>query len=188
MAAGFHEAPLPAPDPAGRRQPRNYLSATEHRKLFWAFMPPAIVALVAAELFLRPLWEPPPPPRESQVDTRLATVAGPPPADDAVVILPDDQPPETTDQAILGASIAVLTRVRDATFFGTADRDAWLEICLTLRGFGGRVFPPPQDVGFTELFGQPRSFRGRAVRIRGTLRRLERLEPVANDYGIEHYW
>jgi hypothetical protein len=192
MAAAFPDAALPtaapAPHASGRRRPRNYFSAGEYRKLFWAFMPPALVAVVAAELLLRPLWEPPPPPRERQVDTRLEAVTGPPPGEDAVVILPDDQPPETRDEDLLGASLAALTRVRDASFFGPSDRDAWLEMGLALKGYEGRRLPPPQDVGFTELFGQPRSFRGRAVRMRGTLHRLERLDAMANDYGIDHYW
>jgi len=192
MAAASPDAalPTPVPDPhaAGSRRPRNYLSAGEYRKLFWAFMPPALVLVVAAELVLRPLWEPQPPPRERQVDTRLEAVTGPPPDDDAVVILPDDEAPETRDEDLLGASLAALTRVRDATFFGTGDRDAWLETALTLQGYEGRRLPPPQDVGFTELFGQPKSFRGRAVRIRGTLHRLERLEAMANHYGIDRYW
>jgi len=192
MAAAYPDAALPtaapAPHASGRRRPRNYFSAGEYRKLFWAFMPPALVVIVAAELLLRPLWEPPPPPRERQVDTRLEAVTGPPPGEDAVVILPDDEPPETRDEDLLGASLAALTRVRDATFFGQGDRDAWLEMGLALKGYEGRTLPPPQDVGFTELFGQPRSFRGRAVRIKGTLHRLERLGAVANDYGIDHYW
>ena len=192
MAGVFPDAVLPGPAPPqaeNARAPRNYLSAKEYRRLFWAVMPPAIVIVVALELFTRPLFDPPPgPPAEPQVDTRIVAVVGPPPGDDAVVILPADMPPETVDEALLGASLAALTRVRDATFLGTADRDAWLETCLTLQGFDGRVMPTPADVGFTELFSQPRSFRGRAVRIRGLLHRLERLESVANDYGIDHFW
>lgn len=43
-------------------------------------------------------------------------------------------------------------------------------------------------VSFTELFGQPLSFRGRPVRVAGTLRRLERLDAPANDFDIREYW
>jgi hypothetical protein len=32
------------------------------------------------------------------------------------------------------------------------------------------------------------SFRGRPVRFKGTLRRLEQLRAPANDYDLEHYW
>ena len=47
---------------------------------------------------------------------------------------------------------------------------------------------PPREVGFTELFGQPASFRGRSVRMEGTLHRLERLRAPENDDGIDEYW
>lgn len=192
MATTFNGAALPVPDPeplhsAGRR-PRNYLAPVERRRLFWAFMPPALMVLVLLELFVRPLWEPPPPPRERQVDTRVETVTGPPPADDAVVIAPVEEKLETDDASLLGASPESLSKIRDATFFGSNDQEAWLDMFLTLQGEGGRQLPKPQDVGFTELFTQPRSFRGRAVRMRGTLRRLEKLDGHADEYGVPHYW
>jgi hypothetical protein len=190
-AAGFQDAfPSPAPDPSSARsarRPRNFLSAAEHRKLFWLFMPPAIVAVVLLELLTRS-GGPPPPPREPQIDTRIEEVAGPPPADDAVQILPPDEPLPLVDEKERSASPRSLAQIRDATFFRQADHDAWLESMLTLQGYEGRSLPPPRDVGFTELFGQPASFRGRPVRMRGTLRRLERLTPPPNDYGIDAFW
>ncbi len=183
---------LPVPDPnspaSKKSKPRNYLSATEHRKLFWAVMPPAIMVMVVLELFLRPLWEPTPPPRAPEVNTRYAAVVGPLPEGDAVVILPAEEMPDTIDESLLGASLQALSSVRDATFFGSNDHEAWLDTFLTLQGERGRPLPVPQDVGFTELFTQPRSFRGRAVRMRGTLRRLEKLDGRADEYGVEHYW
>ena len=189
-AAGYHDASVPpattAPPPS-RRQPRNFLSAGEQRKLFWRFMPPAIALVVVIELLTRQEG-PPPPPREPQVDTRIEAVAGPPPVDDEVVILPPDEPAAFPDETLLAASPPALAKIRDATFFRQADRDAWLEAFLTLEGEDGRRLAPPQDVGFTELFGQPEAFRGRAVRLRGTLRRLERLRSPANDYGFDEYW
>ena len=74
---------------------------------------------------------------------------------------------------MLAASPAALDRVRDDTVFRAADSDAWFEIWKTLSDHGP---PPPaavHRVTFSELFGQPRSFRGRPVAIAGTLRRLE---------------
>ena len=190
-AAGIHDAPFPspAPDPApptGRPRPRNFLAATERRKLFWRIMPPAVVALVVLDLLTRSGG--PPPPREPQVDTRIEQVAGPPPEQDAVVILAPDEPPAGGDEAELSASPTSLAKVRDATFFRQADEDAWLESLLTLQGVAGRTLVPPREVGFTELFGQPASFRGRSVRMEGTLHRLERLRAPENDDGIDEYW
>ncbi|MBM4021967.1 MAG: hypothetical protein FJ284_06970 [Planctomycetes bacterium] len=189
-AAEVDETPFPFPatdqTASPRRRPRNFLARAEHRTLFWWVMPPAIVAVVAVELFTRAPAESPSAPPRDEVDTRLAELTGPLP-DDAVVIVRPDEPPQA-DEAVLAASPRSLAKVRDATFFRKADEDAWLESCLTLRGYDGRRLPPPRDVGFTEIFGQPASFRGRAVRMRGTLRRLERLPAPRNDYGIEEYW
>jgi len=189
-AAGFQDAPFPIPatdpSPPRPRRPRNFLSRGEHRRLFWWFMPPAIAAVVAVELLGRAPVARLPAPVSGEVDTRLAEITGPVP-DDAVVIVPPDEPPQA-DRSVLAASPRSLAKVRDATDFRQADEDAWLESCLTLQGYEGRSLPPPRDVGFTEIFGQPEAFRGRAVRMRGTLRRLERLEAPRNDYGIEHYW
>ncbi len=191
-AAGFPDVPFPqpAPDPSPAprvRSPKNFLSAAEHRKLFWRIMPPAIVALVALELLTR-TDGPPPPPREPQVDTRFEAIAGPPPTEDAVVIVPPDEPLAEIDESLLSASRAALSKVRDATFFRQADEDAWLESLLALEGYDGRSLEPPRDVGFTEIFGQPKSFRGRSVRMRGMLRGLEKLRAPANDYGIDDYY
>lgn len=192
MATTFNGAALPVPDPeptaSASGRPRNFLSSSEHRKLFWAFMPPAIMIMIALELFLRPLWERVPPTRPPQVDTRLEVVAGPPPAEDAVVIVPAEEKLETDDPLLLGASPETLSRIRDATFFGSNDLEAWLDTFLTLQGERGTPLPMPQDVGFTELFTQPKSFRGRAVRMRGTLRRLEKLDGRADEYGVANYW
>ncbi len=150
-------------------------------------MPPAIIVVVMLELFTRS-GGPPLPPPVPQVDTRLEAVAGPPPGENEVVILPADEPPDEVDASQLSASLASLGRVRDATFFRHDDEDAWLESLLTLQGYDGRSLAPPRDVGFTEIFGQPKSFRGRSVRMRGTLRRLEQLDSPANNYGIDTYW
>ena len=189
-AAGSPGSPEPAADaeprPDDARRPRNFLSTRDHRWLFWAFMPPALIVVVAVELFSRS-DRPAGPPPEPQIDTRLEAVAGPPPAADELVIIPADEPPVARVEE-LSASPTSLGRVRDATFFREADEDAWLESLLTLQGYEGRRLPPPQEVGFTEIFGQPKSFRGRSVRMRGTLRRLERLQAPDNNYAIEAYW
>jgi hypothetical protein len=188
-AAGFPGLPLAAAEadsPSVERRPRNFLAPRERRRLFWAFMPPALIVVVALELFTRSSGPPGPPP-VPQIDTRLEAVAGPPPATDEVVIVPADEPPVARLEE-LSASPASLGRVRDATFFRQADEDAWLESLLTLQGYEGRSLPPPQEVGFTEIFGQPKSFRGRSVRMRGTLHRLEQLRAPENNYAIDQYW
>jgi len=176
-----------ADSPAASRRPRNFLATRERRRLFWAFMPPALIVVVAVELLTRSNGPPGPPP-EPQVDTRLEAVAGPPPAAGEVVILPADEPFEMAAPEELAASRVALGRVRDAAFFSQADHDAWLESFLTLRGYEGRRLAASREVGFTEIFGQPKSFRGRPVRMRGTLRRVELLRAPENNYGIDEFW
>ncbi|MEI7781505.1 MAG: hypothetical protein WCJ18_06220 [Planctomycetota bacterium] len=72
---------LPAPAPATpaettgrRRPPRNYLSRTEHRRLFWTFMPPAIVVFLTLSWFERDYLRPPAPPARS---SRTSTASRP---------------------------------------------------------------------------------------------------------------
>jgi hypothetical protein len=50
------------------------------------------------------------------------------------------------------------------------------------------VAPRGRDVTFAQLFSQPRSFRGRRVRMVGTIRRLQEVAAPANALGIERYW
>ena len=170
------------------RPPRNYLARDEQRQIFWRFMPPAVALILIASWVEQTWFRQPPPPPPPQVDTRLADRLADTGVPDAVLIEQEPEPFAAEDEAALAATPAALGRVRDDTVFREADRDAWFQIWKTLRDRGP---PPPgsvRRVSFTELFGQPRSFRGRPVAIAGTLRRLERVEAPGNDYGIDGYW
>ena len=60
---------------------------------------------------------------------------------------------------------------------------------MTLRSDANRVERAAvREVSFAELFGQPRSFRGRLVKIRGTIHRLQRVAAPPNQFNIEGYW
>jgi hypothetical protein len=170
------------------RPPRNYLARDEQQRIFWRFMPPAIAFILIATWVEQTWFRKPAPPPPPQVDTRLVDPLADASVPDAVLIEQDPEPFVAEEGGMLAASPAALDRVRDDTVFREADRDAWFEIWKTLRDDG----PPPSQavrrVSFAELFGQPRSFRGRPVAIAGTLRRLERVDAPANDYGIDDYW
>lgn len=170
------------------RQPRNYLARDEQRRIFWRFMPPAVAFVLIAAWVEQAWFRQPVPPRPPQVDTRLVDPLGNAAVPDAVLIQKESQPFEVEAGAVLAASPAALDQIRDDTVFRLTDHDAWFAIWKTLRDDG----PPPQPsvrrVGFAELFGQPRSFRGRPVAMAGTLRRLERVDAPLNDYGIDGYW
>jgi hypothetical protein len=151
---------------------------------------PAALALVLVLSFLERRWRGPPPPVAPQVDTALEAVRGPLPVDEAVIIeAPVDDATVATAAAARSATAAALAAVRDDAFFREADLEAWTQTWRTLRDAGpaGLAATPAPRVSFAELFGQPRSFRGRLVRLRGTFHRIEHLAAPAGA-GIEGYW
>ncbi len=173
---------------ASRQRPRNYLAPGERRRVFWMLMPPALVAFLVLG-WIEQQWFPRRgPPAVKQIDTRLATVRGAPPAGDGVLIEAEPDPFVAVAEG-LSASPDALAKVRDDAFFRHAEEPAWIQTWLTLRSAAPEAIrAAATPVSFTELFGQPLSFRGRAVRFKGTLRRLERLRAPANDYDIVEYW
>jgi len=181
--------PLRTESEAATRRPRNYLATGERRRLYWTVFPIAALLLLTLGWIER-AWLPQPEAGGPEVDTRLESVAGRPPADGEIVIEREAEPLDDTPAAALSASRESLARVRDATFFRQADEDAWFQTWNTLRDGGAATLrsASPSRVGFRELFGQPRSFRGRLVAMRGTFHRLEEVRAPANDYGIDRYW
>jgi hypothetical protein len=183
------------PDEAGKpavRRPgraRNYLARSEERRIFWRFMPPAVVVMLLAGWLERAWFAEPRPPVRPQVDTRLPAVAPDPLAADAVQIeaAPAGLPVDAGD---LGASPHALATVRDDTMFRAAEEEAWFQLWATLRSSDNRQLArsAAREVGFAELHGQPRSFRGKLVRLRGTLHRLEHVTAPPNQYDVRDYW
>lgn len=173
---------------ASRSGPRNYLAPRERRRMFWLLMPPALVAVLALGWIERTWF----PRREAagvpQVDTRLAAARGAATAGEAVVIEPE---PERFEPAggELSASVESLAQIRDDSLFRRDEQPAWIETWLKLQATDPVALRrAARPVSFTEMFGQPLSFRGRAVRFKGTLRRLELLRTPANEHGITDYW
>lgn len=185
-------------------QPRDYLRRDEHRRLLWRVMPPAVLLVILAawieHTFLR-VAPPEPPP---QVDTRLSGgPRGTPGRQVADAVLIEPEPSLLSKRVRLGdearerwGSLEALDRVRDDTVFREADRAAWLALWDVLeqadpRELAAAAGPP---VGFTELYGQPESFRGCPVRLRGTLRRLQwvqaspRMEQAQDADGYWQGW
>lgn len=186
----FLDPSLPPAVRAVRAQPRNFLSGRERRRLFWWLMPPALLLLLGLEWL--GLFPPPPvgPAPEPPIDTRIEAMAGPRPEPGTVVIESWEPPAAAGGHGLPAASAEALGRVRDVAFFRRDDHAAWQQIVATLQSqeASGQLQPIPAEVSFGELMGMPRSFRGRPVRIRGTLRRLEELAPPADVEGLERYW
>jgi hypothetical protein len=153
-------------------------------------MPAALVAVLALTLLER-AWRGGAAPEPPQVETRLDVVGAPPLGHDAVVIDPSIDPlTEPAAEDGVSAGREALARVRDDTYFRDADLEAWLQTWSTIRRGGSQAMKLDRApwVSFAELFGQPVSFRGRPVRVRGTLRRMEWLRAPRNPEGIEGYW
>jgi len=154
-------------------------------------MPPAMVVMLSLGWVERAWFGRTPAPTPPQVDTRMTAIRGEAPDADSVMIEMDREGEATPPAGRgLAASAEALAKVRDDTVFRSADEDAWFQILTTLRS--AEAGPPlrsaAQAVSFAELFGQPKSFRGRLIRLRGTLRRLERLAAQTNPYGFTEYW
>jgi hypothetical protein len=187
---------LPDSEPAAhaaakqsRRRPRNYFSRGDNRRLFWTFMPPAVVIFLALSWIERAYFRPPAPPPPAQVDTVLKAANVERTIDDAVTIEAEPEP-FVADVEQLGASLHALETVRDDTVFRPADDEAWFQIWSRLRATDSKAMrqADARRVSFVELYGQPRSFRGRLVRFSGTVHRLQKVEAPPNNYAIEGYW
>ena len=184
--------PTAVPDqekPPARPAARNYLARPEQRRVFWLVMPPALIAMLVLGWVERSWFGRPSAVDRPQIDTKMAEIPPDSAVADAVVIEADAHLPAAAGDGY-GASPEALARVRDDTVFRGAETEAWFQIWLTLRSdtMQSLARAPASRVSFTELFGQPRSHRGRLVRFRGTLHRLEKVMAPANDKGIEEYW
>jgi hypothetical protein len=177
----------PAGQPSAR--PRNYLEQGERRRLLWRFMPAALALVVGLTVVEQVWFRQARAPRPRSVDTRLEAIRGPAPSG-AEVLIEAEPAPFVPGPGELAASPEMLEDVRDDTFFRAADVEAWLQVWKTLieAGPAGMRAAEAQPVTYGELFGQPRSFRGRLVRMKGTLHRLEQIKAPDNHYGIENYW
>jgi len=92
------------------------------------------------------------------------------------------------DAAETLADATDLALVRDDTVFRAADQQAWFAIWKRLQAEKAGSRPSGREVTFAQLFAQPRSFRGRRVRVAGTIRRLQEVAAPANPLGIATYW
>jgi hypothetical protein len=168
---------------------RNYLERGERQRLLWRVMPVALAVVLGLTVIER-IWFPARrQPAAPAIDTALDAVRGRPPAGDEVVIEPEPEP-FVAEVIGLSADSRSLGLVRDDTFFREADMEAWQQTWKTLLAAGPASLAktPAPRVSFAELFGQPRSFRGRLLRIKGVFHRVEELKAPENHYGIDHYW
>lgn len=171
-----------------RAKTRTHLTPVEQRRMLWRFLPWAVAVVLLLNVLERS-WRRAPPPPAPQVETALDIVRGPRPAGTEVIVeAPVDAVATRPSLSARSAADDVLSRVRDDTFFREADMEAWVQTWRTLSHATADDLTSAPPVSFGELFGQPRSFRGRLVSLRGTLHRVEYLAAPANAAGLEGYW
>jgi hypothetical protein len=152
-------------------------------------MPPAIVLFLSLSWLENTYLRTPPRPGPPQIDTALKAAEVERTVDGAVVIEREPEPLEAEEED-LGASAHNLETVRDDTVFRPGDEEAWFQIWMRLQSsdIQSLLQSKPRQVSFAELFGQPRSFRGRLVRFKGAIRGMQRVEAPANNYNVKGYW
>ena len=190
-------------DSPPRRRPRNWHSRTEQFRLFWILLP----LVFAAAWVERTWWGPTPTAPQAPIDTILSRGPLTRTIEDGVTIEgeagggaapgeptqpPSGAPPPPAvavrDAAETLADATDLALVRDDTVFRAADQQAWFSIWKRLQAEEAGSRPSGREVTFAQLFAQPRSFRGRRVRVAGTIRRLQEVAAPANPLGIATYW
>lgn len=89
-----------------------------------------------------------------------------------------------------GVRAEPLSRVRDDTVFRSAEAGSFYNLLDVLNTASQQELEKASlgDVGFMQLYTQPKEFRGDVVTISGTVRRVQTKRLGANASGIERYY
>ena len=125
------------------------------------------------------------------IDTRLEPKERTPLKADEIIVEARDKHALPQDKEFFpGVDAELLGEVRDDTAFRSAESGAFHHLLAILQKTDEQALEQASlgEVTFTQLFTQPKEFRGELVTIDGTVRRNESLRAVKNDYGIERYF
>ena len=123
-----------------------------------------------------------------EVDTRLEPGA-PEPIEPGTFRAPAAVPGDLPGGTSPAIDPALLAAIRDDTMFRPAEFPAWQAMCEAVASL-----PPAEleaaatSVTFLQLHEQPSAYRGRSVRVHGTVRRAVRVPATASDAPRTHYW
>jgi hypothetical protein len=145
------------------RRPRNYLARREQTRLFALIVGMGAVILLIYQL-------------------SGGSDSPSPPAEGPVPQVVRSSPPVKSEELIVDRQR--LASVKDNSHFRGEETDAWFYLFSLLDGTEYTVEGVP-DVIYTQLVAQPHVYRGRLVRVRGEVERIEEVEPAKNDLGIE---
>lgn len=108
---------------------------------------------------------------------------------DSVEILSEYQREQVIEgqNRLPGVNLKYLARVQDNAPHRRAERSAWLNLFEQLQN-NSPIFlrsAARKDVGYVQLFRQPKEFRGHLVSLDGEVRRVEKMPFGKNPFGIE---
>jgi len=185
---------------------RNYTARTQQWRLLLLVGTTAVVMLLMAEARKPQMWRvfgfgrqpaaandggaAPGDAAKKPLETRLPPKPRVPlQVDEFVAEARDKQPLPEGKKFFPGVNAEFLSEVRDDTVFRSAEADAFHHLLAICQETDEKTLEKASvgPVTFTQLFTQPKEFRGELVTIEGTLRRNESLPAVANQYGIERY-
>lgn len=185
--------------PKGRS--RNYLARGEQRKLLGLVFAVGLV-LFLIEQAANPrrwawLWQAGRPAAERENAARFAKVEQPPElrrrqaAKDEFFAENEhhEELPEHK-QFFPGVRRELLASVRDDTVFRSSEADAFFHLLRVLNDTPEATLEKSSigPVSFTQLFAQPKEFRGDLVTLEGTVLRALPKTAAKNDYGIRDYY
>lgn len=86
-----------------------------------------------------------------------------------------------------GISVQLLSSIEDNTVMRAKENEAWLTMLSILkqRTQDELVSLSTAHVGFSQLYRQTDTYRGKLVTVEGFVRRLEEIQPRENDAGID---
>ncbi|TWT31278.1 hypothetical protein KOR34_46540 [Posidoniimonas corsicana] len=169
-------------DSSQQPRPRNYLARREQVRLLTMVTALALVGLMAWQVrsersraILAHLFGGPPPhaalPAATQAKERAAE---------------SDIPPEESRQWL---NVVQLDSILDNAVFRDAETDAWFAVLGQLKAHEAPLADgPATTVTYTQLAKQPQAYRGRTVRVRGTIQRVEPQTPAENELGIDRLY
>lgn len=172
---------------------RNYLARREQWRLLAWVMGIGLVVLAGLRFNeILDLIKAQPEAVAPPVDTRFQPIAKSTSEPDSVTIVAVDESVGATDPGAKGGvNNALLRKVRDDTpWIRNEEIDAWLNLWSLLGQSTDAQIAAGSvgEVGFVELFGQPQTYRGKLVTMRGAARQAEYLKAAKNDAGVEGYY
>lgn len=185
--------------PKGKRT-RNYLARSEQWRLLLLVAVAGAVMLMIEQARQPQMWrwlwfgqQPAAAPQAANqpaIDTRLKPKTRRPLEADEFVIERAGKPALPEGKKYFpGVKAEFLREVRDDTVFRSAEADAFYHLMAILKETDEKRLEAASSgpVTFTQLFTQPKEYRGELVTVSGTVRRNQSLPAVRNKYGIEKY-